>query len=137
MGFERYRIHLADAAGTDGIYYASIGRKVRLRGVLLTANVAATGHASNFVDVNVFASNASTLVWNRDTDSGSDGTLAAGTIEGLSPDASVDTAVTFETAVGDLMDYEATEPIKVTTVNSASGVALDAELVLILEHARD
>lgn len=123
-------------AGTAITKYVGLGRDCNLVGVLLVG-AAITQDGSNFVDFNVFAANGSTLLWNRDTDTGSDGSTVAGTVYGKSPDATLAAEVAFEAGYGASAQLTKDQRFTVSAIKSGSGVATDVVLTLIIEDGRD
>ena len=128
-------VDLSGAAGTDVVQRVSLGRNVKLLGVLLVGE-AITGHASNFVDFNVFAADGSTLLWNRDTDSGNDGSTVAGTVYGVSPDETLTAEVAFESGYGANDSLTHSQAFKVSAIHSGTGAVVKSILTLILEDGR-
>ena len=126
----------AAAASTTEARYVGFGRKVRLLGVILIANAATAADADDYLDVNVFGPDGTTLLWNRDTDSAGDGALVAGTVEGTAHDADPDTTVAFESGVGAQLYCDEDEAFLVNVVTTGpAGAAIDADILLIAEPA--
>ena len=126
-----------DGDGSGSISrYVSAGEKVKLVGVLFTGE-SITGNGTNFLDFNVKGPDGSTLLWNRDTNSGGDGTYTGGTVAGVHPDGTtLGEAVAFEAGAGQQMTCEAAEAFLVDAVPSGTGAAHRVTMTLILDRQR-
>lgn len=108
------------AAGTDDTRYHVLPPGTwELEYCLLVDNDGIVGHASNYRDFNVFGSDGSTLAYNRDTNSGGDGSMTAGAGEAVTQESGLGTNARFTSTAA------APAEVKVDTVESASGVAVD------------
>ena len=129
-------------AGTDTGFLFNPGRKFRLLGVRFGSRTAITGDGTNFGVLSITGSDEATTVWEWDTDSGEDGTVAASTVyytsDELAPGVDGDIAKDFEAAAtATLLTFDADQPLEIFNDQSnGTGVAfVDAGLTLLIAYA--
>lgn len=133
--------HINTAAGSSVGVTFHPGRKFELVGVRFGSRTAITAHASNIGVVSIYGSDETTAVWQWDTTTGNDGTVAASTVYYTSdeeaPGVAGDTAKDFEAAATKtLLTYDANQLLEVVNDQSGgSGVAfVDAGLTLLIRY---
>jgi len=100
-----------------------------IESVVLAPNATSTGHASNFADLNIYEDDGTTVLYNRDTDSGGDGTLTAATEEALTKESGGDVRFvsTAASPVG----------IRVNKTESGTGVAIDCTFGIFVRRVAE
>jgi|14BtaG_2_1085337.scaffolds.fasta_scaffold05172_2 hypothetical protein len=136
-------VHLCPntAAGTDWKTLFNPGRKFELVGVRFGSVDGITGHASNYGDLSVLGSDASTAVWLWSTASAAEGSVTAGSVYYTSdeeaPGVAGDTAQDFESAATKtLLTFDADQALEVVNDQSnGTGVAFpDTGLTLLIRY---
>ena len=128
-------------AGSNIGYFFQPGRKFELVGLRFGARTAITGNSTNYAVLSVIGSDESTVIWQWDTDTGDDSTVAAGTVYGPhSLDYGIpngDTEKAWESGESrTLRTYDANQALEVINDQSnGSGVAfVDAGLTLLIRY---
>ena len=134
----RVAIELNTNAGVALTKHISFGRTVELSGAILVPNVTSAEDASNYATITI--DDGTTTIWQWSTQDSADGTLTAGQTYGVSPDvAALTNAKAFETGIGTgpARSRTADQTYRITVTHAGTGVAINANLVLIAKPEGD